>query len=74
MITSKGLQCINLKKNIAKELSFIGKDIKWLSENTGVTKQTLFNIFKSNDIKMSTLQRISRVLEVNMESLIKETD
>ena len=58
---------INLETKIKHKLKEKALTIEKLAVYSGVTKQTIHNIFKKNDVKLSQLERISDVLSVNVE-------
>jgi transcriptional regulator with XRE-family HTH domain len=58
---------INLETKIKRKLKEKALSIEKLAVYSCVTKQTIHNIFKKNDIKVSHLQRISEVLNVDVE-------
>ena len=58
---------INLETKIKHKLKERALTIEKLAVYSGVTKQTIHNIFKKNDLKLSQLERISKVLSVNVE-------
>jgi transcriptional regulator with XRE-family HTH domain len=58
---------INLEVKIKQKLKEHSLTIEKLAVFSGVTKQTIHNIFKKNDIKLSQLERISGVLKVDLE-------
>ena len=57
---------INLETKIKGKLKEQTLTIEKLAVYSGVTKQTIHNIFKKNDIKLSHLERIAEVLHVNV--------
>ena len=65
---------INLESKIKLKLKEHSLTIEKLAVFSGVTKQTIHNIFKKNDIKLSQLERISNVLKVDLKYfLLDET-
>ena len=58
---------INLETKIKSKLKERSLTIEKLAVYSGVTKQTIHNIFKKNDIKLSQLERISEVLNVDID-------
>lgn len=58
---------INLEQKIKAKLKERNLTIEKLAVYSGITKQTVHNIFKKNDIKLSQLKRISEVLHVELE-------
>jgi transcriptional regulator with XRE-family HTH domain len=58
---------INLETKIKSKLKERILTIEKLAVYSGVTKQTIHNIFKKNDIKLSQLERISEVLNVKVD-------
>ena len=58
---------INLETKIKRKLKERTLTIEKLAVYSGVTKQTIHNIFKKNDIKLSQLERIADVLNVKVD-------
>ncbi len=63
---------INLEEKIKAKLKERNLTIEKLAVYSGITKQTVHNIFKKNDIKLSQLRRISEVLHVDLEYFLLE--
>lgn len=65
---------INLEAKIKIKLKERALTIEKLAVYSGVTKQTIHNIFKKNDIKLSQLNRISKVLNVDIDYFFFDVD
>jgi len=65
---------INLETKIKHKLKERALTIEKLAVYSGVTKQTIHNIFKKNDVKLSQLDRISKVLNVEVEYFFFDTN
>ena len=64
---------IQLEQKIKAKLKERNLTIEKLAVYSGITKQTVHNIFKKNDIKLSQLKRISEVLHVDLEYFLLDT-
>ena len=62
---------IQLEQKIKAKLKERNLTIEKLAVYSGITKQTVHNIFKKNDIKLSQLKRISEVLHVDLEYFLQ---
>jgi transcriptional regulator with XRE-family HTH domain len=65
---------INLEAKIKGKLKEKTLTIEKLAVYSGVTKQTIHNIFKKNDIKLSQLERIAEVLHVDVDYFFIEAN
>ena len=65
---------INLENKIKHKLKEHSLTIEKLAVFSGVTKQTIHNIFKKNDIKLSQLERISGVLKVDLKYFLADQE
>ena len=63
---------MNLEEKIKAKLKERNLTIEKLAVYSGITKQTVHNIFKKNDIKLSQLRRIAEVLHVDLEYFLLE--
>ncbi|MDB4834996.1 helix-turn-helix domain-containing protein [Cyclobacteriaceae bacterium] len=64
----------NLEAKIKTKLKEHSLTIEKLAVYSGVTKQTMHNIFKKDDVKLSHLRRIAQVLNVNVDYFISSGD
>lgn len=63
---------IQLEQKIKTKLKERNLTIEKLAVYSGITKQTVHNIFKKNDVKLSQLKRISEVLNVGLDYFLLE--
>jgi transcriptional regulator with XRE-family HTH domain len=63
---------INLEKKIKRKLAEQKLTIEKLSLLAGFTKQTMHNIFNKNDIKLSQLYKVAKVLQTNVSYFFEE--
>ena len=58
---------MDLNYIIRSELLRQNKDIKFLAQKFGCTKENLYNKLNRNDMKISTIERIAEALDCDLE-------
>jgi transcriptional regulator with XRE-family HTH domain len=63
---------MNVLRNIKRYMAFREIKQQYLADKMGVTKQNLSSILSQKDMKLSTLFRIAKALEVPPEIFLKD--
>lgn len=67
---------IIIKVNILETLEVKERNIKWLADKTGINYSTLYNFVhgKSKTFNLESLYKIIKILDVNVEDILKVED
>lgn len=57
---------LNIGETIKEELERIERKPKWLADKIGCDRGNIYNIYERNDMNISLLIRISKVLDRNI--------